>query len=326
MTNNYKLITLAVVYAAGQSTVLHAHGDHHDHDHDHDHGHHRILVREGHVGIALGFSEEKGLHFFVGLDGHSHGHGGHDSSPVPMSDHGHGHDHDHDHLDPDKVEFVVGGFGAVTIDTSEHFLAQFAPVGSTVFLIPQSRTSHIPYLGLETEELSHEQFAGSVSIELDHFHVPEGGRFAMFTVNALNEMTIFWDTASETQSPYMLPVGAHRHMFWLFTAPGEYKIELEAEAFTTGGDKLETKADFKFSIGGKAGFWKHFHEEEHEGWYHTDLGKVYASQWPWFYRENDTWYYAFGTGGPTQLYWRWDSDEMVIGLWWIPMNCPGSGN
>ncbi|MDV7392801.1 hypothetical protein RZS08_15640, partial [Arthrospira platensis SPKY1] len=99
------------------------------------------------------------------------------------------------------------------------------------------------------------------------------------------------------------------HMFWFFSHPGEYKIELEAEVFTVGGEKMETKAEFKFAIGGKYGFWKHFEKEAAEGWYHTDLGKVFSAEWPWFYRENDTWYFAYGVGGAQQLYWRWSHDD-----------------
>lgn len=304
MISTQQIISAAFLYAATQATVLYAHGDHDDHGHDHDHGHHhQVLIREGHAGINLGYSEDKGLHFFVGVDGHDHGHGGHGAPVAPL------HDHDHDHLEPGHAVFVVGGFGAVTIAQDDAVLSQFAPSGSTVFLISQRRQHHVPFLGIEAEELSTEQFTGNVSIGLDHFHTPENGRLVMFTLNALNEVTVFWDTAAETQNVYTLPVGAHRHMFWLFTAPGEYKIELEAEVMTVGGETLEAKAEFKFAIGGKYGFWKHFEKEAHEGWYHTDLGTVYAAQWPWFFRENDTWYFAYGTGGAQQLYWRWSHDD-----------------
>ncbi|QDV44492.1 hypothetical protein Enr13x_43580 [Stieleria neptunia] len=161
----------------------------------------------------------------------------------------------------------VGGVGGIEFNPSDAYVlvddAAMYPggapgpisflglnTGDPVWILPQSNTAGMPFLGIATEEL--EAPFTSASFEMTGFSGP--GQFALWQGGFAP--SVFMQTSDgiiggpgDTLS---LPsVGSHDHYNWGFTQQGVYDIELTATAYNgslPGGFVSDTET-FRFVVG-----------------------------------------------------------------------------
>jgi surface-anchored protein len=217
-----------------------------DHDHDHDH---RMELREGHVDLLVLFEEEEGLHLALAAGEHDHHHeDDHDENHDPRDDHDHhddpdpgdehdpGDDHDHEHIELADAVIVVGPAALAAVPAGAAF-GFLGAAGDHVFVLPQAEAEHLPFLGLNTEELDAELFEGEVTLALAGVEGP--GAFFLYQNDAFGQPDLLLDGRAGAGGSMRLPVGIHAHANWAFTWPGDYVLTFTLTATRQGGGVLE---------------------------------------------------------------------------------------
>ena len=145
------------------------------------------------------------------------------------------------------------------------------PVGSELYILPQTLEPDMLYLGLSSENktsqtgwVGHGVEAGllvrgfttgtfqsnRVNLRLATFSGP--GNFFLYSTNAFGDPTIFYNTANglALDDNRQLSPGNHSHFNWAFTEAGEYTFGLIASATTTtGGTFTESElTEFTFNV------------------------------------------------------------------------------
>ena len=116
-----------------------------------------------------------------------------------------------------------------------------------VWILPQSNTPGMPFLGFGAEELSDDTFSDAITLSLDSVSgsgVDNGGYFSMWQ-SSIFDTTFYMSTANgiDETDVYEVQVGAHDHANWGFTAPGEYHVTFTA----TGAGQTDT-GTFTFNV------------------------------------------------------------------------------
>jgi len=109
------------------------------------------------------------------------------------------------------------------------------------WVLPQSNTSGVPFLGIATEEVP--TGFGDVNFILEGFSGP--GEFSVG--QASFPPTIYWDSLSNSPDQLTLPEGTHDHFFYGFSAPGVYYVDLRAES--VNDPNIFDTARFTFVVG-----------------------------------------------------------------------------
>ncbi|QDV62395.1 choice-of-anchor M domain-containing protein [Crateriforma conspicua] len=104
--------------------------------------------------------------------------------------------------------------------------------GDFVWVLPQSNTMGIPFVGLAAEELTNPPITSDVTLSLTGFSGP--GEFALYQGDGLGGVNVFMSTALDGVDPVddqvTFPIGGHDHFNYGFTAEGVYQVEFTASA------------------------------------------------------------------------------------------------
>lgn len=220
-----------LIVAASLVLATFARADEHEHDHDHD----TLKIRSGHLDLAVHYEEAEGLHLAFGRhdeDDHDH-------------DHGHGGDEDHQHehgtVALAEAELVVGPAGRQPIPDAEAFRFLGA-AQQWHYVLPQSEDPDLPFLGLSTEALDPDAWTGDVTIELSAVEGP--GTISLYTLDAFGQPTVLLQADASIDGVFpvaSLPVGAHAHVNWSFSVPGEYELYLGVTATPVDGSPMHSE-------------------------------------------------------------------------------------
>lgn len=122
----------------------------------------------------------------------------------------------------------------------------FGNGGAPFWILPQSQNPKLLYLGVSAEGLSPDAFEGSIRLRLRRMEGPGymmvwqatgPGRFAI-RINTRDGMD-----DSDSFSPI---TGSHEHFNWGFSAPGLYRVTLQAEARTKDSGQVLSSLESTF--------------------------------------------------------------------------------
>ncbi|OFS19078.1 choice-of-anchor M domain-containing protein [Corynebacterium sp. HMSC04H06] len=141
-----------------------------------------------------------------------------------------------------------------TLAMADKALDFMGPVGKKFFLLPQTQKDGVIWPGYNTEALDYSAYAkGSVTLELDPVHVPDGASWGLFTNQGLgSEVAVLADsrakdTTVETQ------MASHVHANWAFSTPGWYQFAVSFRARTTDGREVSSRPQvLSFAVGDDA--------------------------------------------------------------------------
>ncbi len=107
--------------------------------------------------------------------------------------------------------------------------------GSDVWVLPQDETEGILFVGIAGDEIASGVFEND-AVDLHLRDVRGPGNISLYSVNEFGEPSIYFNTSDgiDSQDVFPLSVGGHSHQNWGFTAPGVYKVTLQASGKLMG--------------------------------------------------------------------------------------------
>lgn len=151
-------------------------------------------------------------------------------------------------VDPATVRLVLGDAAEQQVPADPAYSFMGEP-GATVWMMPQTQVSGIPWLGWNTQDESvRAQVDESVRFTLDGVEGP--GELAVYLTDSfggIGEKT--FGSAPGFPSTFEVPVNVHAHGNWVFTEPGSYSVTLTQSARLTSGAEVSGTATLAFTVG-----------------------------------------------------------------------------
>ncbi|MCC9600318.1 choice-of-anchor M domain-containing protein [Stieleria sp. JC731] len=148
-------------------------------------------------------------------------------------------------FDPADASVRVGSNAMVTTTGDVPFLGTFA--GDSVWLIPQSSSVGIPFLGIAAEEL--DATFSSATMTMTSFSGP--GQFALWQTGGIGGTNVYWQSNNglDVTDTLDVAIGGHDHYSYGFTAEGIYDVEISAVANLAAGGSVSDVGTFRFIVG-----------------------------------------------------------------------------
>lgn len=124
-----------------------------------------------------------------------------------------------------------------------------APVGTPMWLAPQTQAHGVLWPGWNTEDVRPGALKDdTVYMELVDAKTPEGGAVEVFQVPAFGDpIRVF--SSDEELGAYAQPVAAHVHANWGFTRLGTYELTFRASAQLPDGTPVSAEQVYTFVVG-----------------------------------------------------------------------------
>ncbi len=132
----------------------------------------------------------------------------------------------------DALLFVkYAAHGSVSPGPQWSFLG---PTGSSVWTLPQVENPNLLFLGIGAEEIADGTFVGN-QFTLALKGVTGPGSFTVYQTDAFGEPVVWMNSGDGISGAdaRLLPSGAHSHVNWTFSAPGDYSVLFEASGLST---------------------------------------------------------------------------------------------
>ncbi len=136
---------------------------------------------------------------------------------------------------------------AVPADPAFSFLGS---AGAPVWILPQVQDPDLLYLGYATEEIGTGVLEGD-ALDWSLVEVDGPGAFIAYSVDGFGDPTVLFNSNDPLPQTLTIPTGAHTHVNWAFTAPGEYVVTYQADATPVGGSPVSSgPVAYSFLVGG----------------------------------------------------------------------------
>ncbi len=123
--------------------------------------------------------------------------------------------------------------------------------GDAVWVLPQDEVEGVLFLGIAGDEIPSGVFEND-SVDLQLTGVRGPGEISLYSVDEFGAPNVFFNSADGIDGGDVFPVsvGGHSHQNWGFTAPGVYKVSLQASGtLAEGGVQAQSGVvDFTFEI------------------------------------------------------------------------------
>ncbi|MCD8535956.1 MAG: choice-of-anchor M domain-containing protein [Verrucomicrobia bacterium] len=120
---------------------------------------------------------------------------------------------------------------------------------SSIYLLPQDERDGIVFPGIATDEIAEGLFVeDEVSLVLKSVDGP--GQFLLYQVDTFGAVKVLINSVDgiDSQDVYSLPVGAHVHVNWAVTEPGNYKVTFEAQGASASDSQLLQSPPFDLML------------------------------------------------------------------------------
>jgi surface-anchored protein len=130
----------------------------------------------------------------------------------------------HIHDEENEIEYEPG---------EAQFVGRFPSAGP--FIFPAVENPALPFTGIGAEELAPGTFVGD-TYTLNLVGLSGPGSFQLTRPDPLG-VTVIWDSLDglTPADSYGGIAGGHEHLNWVFSAPGEYLLTVQAQATLPGG-------------------------------------------------------------------------------------------
>ncbi|MBL9127606.1 MAG: choice-of-anchor M domain-containing protein [Verrucomicrobiales bacterium] len=159
-------------------------------------------------------------------------------------------DFDEGESNPDAVVLTVGSSAARPIPDVPAFTELLGEAGATIWILPESSSPDLLWLGIGNGSLLATDFAGPITLSLHSVDGP--GHFALFRNDAFGSPLIRMNSRDGVDSTdsVSMPLGSHIHGNWAFSAPGTYRVKLTASGTlrATGAGIASTPTVFHFEV------------------------------------------------------------------------------
>ncbi|MBK9137899.1 MAG: choice-of-anchor M domain-containing protein [Verrucomicrobia bacterium] len=153
--------------------------------------------------------------------------------------------------EPDGVWLKVAASARTSVPSAPAFSFLGEP-GAPIWMLPAIQRPDLLFLGLGTEELAAGVFSNNtVRLALKSVNGP--GDFIVYQLDAFGSPVVSFNSRDGISSNDLrtLTAGSHVHVNWVFTAPGRYRIGLQASGVlaATGETTTSEVAEYLFDVG-----------------------------------------------------------------------------
>jgi surface-anchored protein len=152
--------------------------------------------------------------------------------------------------EPSAVQLEVGPQSLNPIPDSPAFAFLGEP-GTPSWILPETEKPHLLFLGLGTEELAENIFQNN-TLTLTLVALTGPGNFVLYQTDPFGNPVVRMNSADgiNASDAIELQAGGHTHANWTFTAPGEYRVALQASATLAvdGQPTTSDTAEYLFSV------------------------------------------------------------------------------
>ncbi len=152
--------------------------------------------------------------------------------------------------EPDAVWLRVASEAMTRVPTNAafNFLGQ---AGAPIWVLPAVENHDLLFLGLGTEEMASGTFSNdTVALTLKSVSGP--GDFVLYTLDMFGNPVVSMNSRDgiDAADARALTAGGHVHVNWAFTAPGQYRIGLQASGVlaATGETNTSDIAEYLFDV------------------------------------------------------------------------------
>jgi surface-anchored protein len=152
---------------------------------------------------------------------------------------------------PSEAVFVIGAKAqqAGGVPNSASATGFFGPAGSPLWVLPKSQDPELPFLGIGAEEMSADDWNGSLTLTMTDVRGP--GNVFVWDVGAFGDLQPKMSSRDGFSAGDALSVeaGGHAHYFWAFSAPGDYEVFLSAQGnHKVDGSVQSEPAGYRFQV------------------------------------------------------------------------------
>lgn len=132
-----------------------------------------------------------------------------------------------------------------TVPAEEAFGFLGAP-GSSVYVLPQTETDGVLYLGMAADEIPAGVFQGE-SIDLTLQSVQGPGDVYLYGNDSFGSPVVHFNSRDgiDSSDRFTLSTGAHYHQNWAFSQPGDYVVKVKASGILLDGGATTTSPEFE---------------------------------------------------------------------------------
>ena len=133
-------------------------------------------------------------------------------------------------------ELILQGGAATQIRVPDNEAFRFlGEPGAVVNVLPQEEMDGVLFLGLAADEIESGIFENDI-VELHLASVEGPGAVSLYSVDGLGNPTVFFNSGDGISQSDVFPLsaGGHSHQNWGFTAPGVYRVGLQASGTLAG--------------------------------------------------------------------------------------------
>ncbi len=159
-------------------------------------------------------------------------------------------DFDYGESDPATLRLPVGLAAVRRVPDSPAFTNLLGAAGSAVWILPQQENGELLWLGIGSGGLEPMDFVGSLALRLVALEGP--GHFALYLDDSFGRPVPVMNTRDgvDATDTMAVPLRSHIHCNWAFSAPGVYRVRLEASGTLRAGNAPVASAptDFLFEV------------------------------------------------------------------------------
>ena len=184
----------------------------------------QTFISSGHVDIGIGY-EDKAFDLHV-----------HQEEPLDQE------------FAPGEAVFAVGPASA-GVSPGGAYVSFLGAAGTPVWILPTAEKEQLPFLGFGTEELTAADWSGNISLSLKAISGP--GTFSVWGVSGFGapELKMSSVNGISADDRLLLVPGSHGHFNVGFSAPGDYRVTLEASGnHLIDGLRTSDPATYRFQV------------------------------------------------------------------------------
>ena len=184
----------------------------------------QTFISSGHVDIGIGY-EDKAFDLHV-----------HQEEPLDQE------------FAPGEAVFAVGPASA-GVSPGGAYVSFLGAAGTPVWILPTAEKEQLPFLGFGTEELTAADWSGNISLSLKAISGP--GTFSIWGVSGFGapELKMSSVNGISADDRLLLVPGSHGHFNVGFSAPGDYRVTLEASGnHLIDGLRSSDPATYRFQV------------------------------------------------------------------------------
>ena len=184
----------------------------------------QTFISSGHVDIGIGY-EDKAFDLHV-----------HQEEPLDQE------------FAPGEAVFAVGPASA-GVSPGGAYVSFLGAAGTPVWILPTAEKEQLPFLGFGTEELTAADWSGNITLSLKAISGP--GTFSVWGVSGFGapELKMSSVNGIRADDRLLLVPGSHGHFNVGFSAPGDYRVTLEASGnHLIDGLRTSDPATYRFQV------------------------------------------------------------------------------